>query len=56
MNAVRWTFTPDVDAGAGLRVAVLDVEAATVLAALDATRAVGSGNSGGSRSGNFGGF
>lgn len=39
MNAVRWTFTPDVDAGAGLRVAVLDVEAATVLAALEATRA-----------------
>jgi hypothetical protein len=38
VNAVRWTFTPDVDAGAGLRVAVLDVEAATVLAALEATR------------------
>lgn len=39
MNVVRWIFTPEVDAGGGLRVAVLDVEAPTVLAALEATRA-----------------
>lgn len=39
MNNVRWTFTPDVDGGGGLRVAVLDVAAPTVLAALEATRA-----------------
>lgn len=38
MNNVRWTFTPEADAS-GLRVAVLDVEAPTVLAALEATRA-----------------
>jgi hypothetical protein len=36
---VRWSFTSDVDAGGGLRLAVLDVAAPTVLAALEATRA-----------------
>ncbi len=39
MSNAQWTFTPDVNAGGGPRVAVLDVEAPTVLTALEATRA-----------------
>lgn len=39
MNNLRWTLTPDVDGGGGLHLAVLDVTAPTVLAALEATRA-----------------